>query len=89
MIASVVAAGFVLAPIAGVIPREATAAALVLGGYLMCTRVREIQFGDLDEGSPALRTTMPFTYSITGVGTGSVGYTFIKLVGARAARCTR
>jgi len=85
--ACVVAAGFALAlflaPIAGVVPPEATAAALVLVGYLMCTLVREIPFGDLDEGFPALltMTLMPFTYSITnGIGAGFVAYTFIKLV---------
>ena len=83
----VVAAGFALAlffaPLAGVVPPEATAAALVLVGYLMCTLVREIPFGDLEEGFPALltMTVMPFTYSITnGIGAGFVGYTFIKLV---------
>ncbi len=85
--ALVVAACFALAlffaPLAGVVPPEATAAALVLVGYLMCTLVREIPFGDLDEGFPALltMTIMPFTYSITnGIGAGFVGYTFIKLV---------
>ncbi len=83
----VVAAGFALAlffaPLAGVVPPEATAAALVLVGYLMCTLVKEIPFADLDEGFPALltMTVMPFTYSITnGIGAGFVGYTFIKLV---------
>jgi AGZA family xanthine/uracil permease-like MFS transporter len=83
----VVAAGFALAlffaPLAGVVPPEATAAALVLVGYLMCTLVKEIPFADLDEGFPALltMTIMPFTYSITnGIGAGFVGYTFIKLV---------
>ena len=85
--ALVVAACFALAlffaPLAGVVPPEATAAALVLVGYLMCTLVKEIPFGDLEEGFPALltMTIMPFTYSITnGIGAGFVGYTFIKLV---------
>jgi AGZA family xanthine/uracil permease-like MFS transporter len=74
----VVAAGFALAlffaPLAGVVPPEATAAALVLVGYLMCTLVKEIPFADLDEGFPALltMTVMPFTYSITnGIRPGS------------------
>jgi AGZA family xanthine/uracil permease-like MFS transporter len=49
--------------------------------------VREIPFGDLDEGFPALltMTLMPFTYSITnGIGAGFVAFTFIKLVHWRA-----
>ncbi len=71
------------APLAGVVPPEATAAALVIVGYLMCTLVREIPFGDLDEGLPALltMTVMPFSYSITnGIGAGFISYAFIKLV---------
>jgi len=48
---------------------------------------RDIPFGDLDEGLPALLTlsVMPFTYSITnGIGAGFVAYCFIKLVRGRA-----
>lgn len=85
--AVVVAACFGLAlffaPLAGVVPPEATAAALVIVGYLMSGLVREIPFGDLEEGFPALltMTLMPFTYSITnGIGAGFVAYVFIKLV---------
>jgi AGZA family xanthine/uracil permease-like MFS transporter len=86
----VVAAGFALAlflaPLAGVVPPEATAPALIVVGYLMCALVREIPFGDLEEGFPALltMTLMPFTYSITnGIGAGFVSYVFIKLVRGR------
>jgi len=70
-----------------VVPPEATAAALVVVGFLMSALVREIPFGDLDEGFPALltMTLMPFTYSITnGIGAGFVAFTFIKLVRGRA-----
>jgi AGZA family xanthine/uracil permease-like MFS transporter len=86
----VVAAGFALAlfvaPLAGVVPPEATAPALIVVGYLMCGLVREIPFGDLEEGFPALltMTVMPFTYSITnGIGAGFVSYVIIKLVRGR------
>jgi len=71
------------APLAGVVPPQATAPALIVVGYLMCGIVREIPFGDLEEGLPALftLTVMPFTYSITnGIGAGFVTYTFVKLV---------
>jgi AGZA family xanthine/uracil permease-like MFS transporter len=74
------------APLAGVVPAQATAAALVVVGYLMTTIVRNIPFGDLDEGFPALLTlaVMPFTYSITnGIGAGFISYGFIKLVRGR------
>jgi AGZA family xanthine/uracil permease-like MFS transporter len=76
-----------VAPVAAVVPPEATAAALIVVGYLMCTIVRDIPFGDLEEGFPALLTMalMPFTYSITnGIGTGFVAYVFIKLARGKA-----
>jgi adenine/guanine/hypoxanthine permease len=90
--AVVTALGFALAlffaPLAGIVPPEATAAALIVVGYLMCTMVREIPFGDLEEGLPALltMTLMPFSYSITnGIGAGFISYSFIKLVRGRGA----
>jgi AGZA family xanthine/uracil permease-like MFS transporter len=85
-VAACFALALFFAPVAGVVPPEATAAALVVVGYLMCALVREIPFGDLDEGLPALltMTLMPFTYSITnGIGAGFVAYAFIKLVRGR------
>ena len=75
-----------LAPLAGVVPPEATAPALIVVGYLMCAIVREIPFADLEEGFPALltMTVMPFSYSITnGIGAGFVSYVVIKLVRGR------
>jgi len=74
------------APVAGVVPPEATAPALIVVGYLMCAIVREIPFADLDEGFPALLTIalMPFSYSITnGIGAGFVSYVVIKLARGR------
>ncbi len=74
------------APLAGVVPAQATAPALIVVGYLMSRLVREIPFGDFEEGFPALLTLtmMAFTYSITnGIGAGFVSYCFIKLVRGR------
>ena len=90
-LASVVTgAGFLLAlffaPLAGVVPAQATAPALIVVGYLMSRLVREIPFDDFEEGFPALLTLtmMAFTYSITnGIGAGFVTYCFIKLVRGR------
>ncbi|HEX2481537.1 MAG TPA: NCS2 family permease [Methylomirabilota bacterium] len=76
-----------VAPLAGVVPPEATAPALIVVGYLMCALVREIPFTDLEEGFPALltMTLMPFSYSITnGIGAGFVSYVLIKVVRGRA-----
>jgi AGZA family xanthine/uracil permease-like MFS transporter len=74
------------APLAGVVPAQATAPALIVVGYLMTGIVRDIPFGDLEEGFPALLilAVMPFTYSITnGIGAGFIAYCFIKLVRGR------
>ncbi|MBI2906124.1 MAG: NCS2 family permease [Chloroflexi bacterium] len=76
-----------IAPLAGVIPPHATAAALIVVGFLMCTIVKDIPFDKFEEGLPALliMTVMPFTYSITnGIGAGFVAYVFIKLVMGKA-----
>jgi adenine/guanine/hypoxanthine permease len=70
-------------PVAEVVPPQATAAALIIVGFLMCSIVKDIPFGDFEEGFPALMTmvTMPFTYSITnGFGAGFITYTFIKVI---------
>ena len=86
----VTGAGFLLAlffaPLAGVVPAQATAPALIVVGYLMSRVVRDIPFADFEEGFPALLTLtmMAFTYSITnGIGAGFVSYCFVKLVRGR------
>jgi len=74
-------------PVAEVVPPQATAAALIVVGFLMCSIVKDIPFGDFEEGFPALMTlvVMPFTYSITnGFGAGFITYAFIKLVRGKA-----
>jgi adenine/guanine/hypoxanthine permease len=75
-----------LAPIAGMIPPEATAPVLVVIGYFMMTLVRDIEWQDPGIGIPALltMTLMPFTFSITnGVGAGFIAYTVIALARGR------
>ncbi len=75
------------APLAAIIPPQATAPALVVVGFLMMTNVRHIPWDDLELAIPAFLTIvlMPFTYSITnGIGAGFVSYAFIKLTRGRA-----
>ena len=70
-------------PIAGVIPPEATAPALVLVGYFMMTLAKDITWSDPGLAIPAFLTIvmMPFTYSITnGVGAGFLSYTVIAIL---------
>jgi AGZA family xanthine/uracil permease-like MFS transporter len=75
-----------IAPLAGVIPPEATAPVLVIVGYFMMRLVREIDFDDPGIGIPAFLTmiVMPLTFSITnGVGAGFLSYTVINLLRGR------
>lgn len=76
-----------LSPLAGIVPPEATAPVLILVGFLMAGLIKGIDFGDLEEGFPALLAIilMPLTFSITvGIGAGFVTYTMIKLVKGKA-----
>ena len=75
------------APLAGVIPAQATAPALILVGFYMMTLAREIAWDDAGEALPAFITmlTMPFTWSITnGIGAGFIAYVVVKIVTGRA-----
>jgi adenine/guanine/hypoxanthine permease len=77
-----------LAPIAGIIPAQATAPALVLVGYLMFTLVKDIPVADLEDGLPALLTMilMPLTYDITvGIGAGFISWVFLKVIKGKLA----
>lgn len=77
-----------LSPIAGFIPSQATAPALVLVGYLMFTLVKDIPVADLEDGLPALLTIilMPLTYDITvGIGAGFISWVLLKVVRGKAS----
>jgi len=79
----------VLAPIAGIVPAEATAPALIIVGFYMASVLKDIDFGSPEDGLPALLTitVMPFTYSITnGIGAGFILYTFLKVVTGKAGQ---
>ena len=87
MTAVVVGVLFLLAmffsPIAGIVPPEATAPALIIVGYFMMKSVGDIDWRDAAIGIPAFLTItlMPFTYSITnGVAAGFVSYSLIKVM---------
>jgi adenine/guanine/hypoxanthine permease len=76
-----------LAPVASVIPAQATAPALIVVGFYMMAIVREIRWDDYEEAIPAFVTmlVMPFTWSITnGIGAGFVTYAAIKVLGGKA-----
>jgi adenine/guanine/hypoxanthine permease len=75
-----------LAPVAGVIPAQATAPALILVGFYMMTMVRSIPWSEAEDAIPAFITmlAMPLTWSITnGIGAGFVTYTAIKVLSGK------
>jgi AGZA family xanthine/uracil permease-like MFS transporter len=77
-----------LSPLAGLVPSQATAPVLILVGFLMCSLIKDIDFGDVEEGLPALLAIilMPLTYSITvGIGAGFVTYVLVKLFKGKAS----
>jgi len=72
-----------LSPLAGIVPAQATAPALVLVGYLMFTLISDINVRDMEDGIPALLTMilMPLTYDITvGIGAGFISWVVIKVI---------
>jgi AGZA family xanthine/uracil permease-like MFS transporter len=72
-----------VAPIAGIIPAQATAPVLIFVGFLMTGLLKDIDFADVEEGLPALLALvlMPLTYSITvGIGAGFVVHVLIKVL---------
>jgi AGZA family xanthine/uracil permease-like MFS transporter len=75
-------AAIFLSPLAGIVPAQATAPALVLVGYLMFTLISDINVRDMEDGIPALLTMilMPLTYDITvGIGAGFISWVAIKV----------
>ena len=81
-------ASMLVAPIAGIVPSQATAPALVVVGFLMFQIARDFEWGDLDEMFPVLATliVMPLTFTITnGIAAGFITYTFLKTIRGRAA----
>jgi AGZA family xanthine/uracil permease-like MFS transporter len=74
------------APLAGMIPAYASAAALLFVACLMARGLAEISWDDVTEYAPAVVTavTMPLTYSIaTGIGLGFITYAVAKLLSGK------
>jgi adenine/guanine/hypoxanthine permease len=74
------------APLAGMVPAYASAAALLYVACVMARGLAEINWDDITEYAPAVVTaiTMPLTYAIaTGIGLGFITYTLSKLIGGK------
>jgi len=76
------------APLAGMIPKYASAAALLYVACVMTQALAGLDWDDITEYAPAVMTAiaMPLTYSIaTGIGLGFVTYALCKLAAGRFA----
>lgn len=74
------------APLAGIVPPQATAPVLIVVGFLMVSLIKGIDFEDMEEGFPALLgfILMPLTFSITvGIGAAFVSYVLIKVAAGK------
>jgi len=80
-------AAMFVAPLAGVVPPEATAAALVVVGFLMAGMLREIDWKDVPPAAPAFlcAIVMPFSWSIAnGIGVGMIAHVVLMAIAGRA-----
>jgi adenine/guanine/hypoxanthine permease len=74
------------APLAGMVPAYASAAALLYVACVMAQGLAEIAWDDITEYGPAVvaAVTMPLTYSIaTGIGLGLITYAAAKILSGK------
>ncbi len=76
------------APLAGMIPAYASAAALLYVACVMARGLAEMDWDDITEYAPAVvaAIAMPLTYSIaTGIGLGFITYALAKILSGKVA----
>src|SRR5262249_1346152 len=74
------------APLAGMIPAYASAAALLYVACVMARGLAEMEWEDITESAPAVGAaiSMPLTYSIaTGIGVGVITYGLATLIAGK------
>jgi AGZA family xanthine/uracil permease-like MFS transporter len=79
------------APLAGMIPAYASAAALLFVACIMARGLAEMDWKDITEYAPAVicAVAMPLTYSIaTGIGLGFLTYAVVKILAGRSEEAT-
>jgi len=79
-------AALFFAPLAGMVPAYASAAALLYVACIMARGLSQIDWNDMTEAAPAVvaAITMPLTYSIaTGIGLGFITYALAKLIAGK------
>jgi AGZA family xanthine/uracil permease-like MFS transporter len=91
VVAALFLVALLFAPLAGMIPAYASAAALLYVACLMARGLAEISWEDVTEYAPAVVTaiTMPLTYSIaTGIGLGFITYAVIKIISGKVTEAS-
>ena len=79
----------VVTPVIGILPKAATAPALIVVGSLMLSSVRDIDWDDVTVSIPAFLTltTIPLSYSIaSGLAIGFISYTVLKVLSGEYRR---
>ena len=79
----------IFTPIIGIVPAQATAAALIMVGFFMLSTIKDVDWGDFKEAFPVLITmiAMPLTYSITnGIGLGFILFTLIMAFSGKLSK---
>ena len=74
-------------PVVGIVPKYATAPALIMVGLFMMKEIKKIDFMNLEEAFPAfiLMVMIALSYSIsTGLAFGFISFTLIKAVSGKA-----
>lgn len=80
------ALALVASPLLGFVPAAATAPVLIIVGIMMCSALKDIDWGDLEVAFPCFFTVvgMPFFYSITdGLAFGFISYVIVKIARAK------
>jgi len=77
----------IFVPVVGIVPKYATAPALVMVGLFMMKEIKRIDFANLQEAFPAfiIMVMTALSYSIsTGLAFGFISFVFIKTISGRA-----
>ena len=74
-------------PVVGIVPKYATAPALIMVGLFMVKEIKRIDFANMEEAFPAfiIMVMIALSYSIsTGLAFGFLSFALIKLVSGKA-----
>jgi len=80
-------AALLFVPVVGIVPKYATAPALIMVGLFMVKEVKRIDFAYMEEAFPAfiIMVMISLSYSIsTGLAFGFISFTLIKIVSGKA-----